>query len=52
MWLNGIPTVDTFDTEDLEGVIGLQVHSGNNTRVRWRLGVQFGIFGESTCNSA
>ena len=36
VWLNGIPTVDTFDTEDLEGVIGLQVHSGKNTRVRWR----------------
>ncbi len=36
VWLNGVPTVDYFDTADLEGVIGLQVHSGNNTRVRWR----------------
>ena len=36
VWLNGVPTVDYFDTADLEGVLGLQVHSGNNTRVRWR----------------
>ena len=36
VWLNGVPTVDYFDTADLEGVIGLQVHSGNNTRMRWR----------------
>lgn len=34
--VNGIPTVDYFDLADLEGVFGLQVHSGNNTRVRWR----------------
>ena len=35
-WVNGIPTADHVDHEDAEGVIGLQVHSGNNTRVRWR----------------
>jgi len=34
--VNGVPTVDYFDLEDLEGVFGLQVHSGNDTRVRWR----------------
>jgi 3-keto-disaccharide hydrolase len=34
--VNGVPTVDYFDLEDLEGVFGLQVHSGDNTRVRWR----------------
>lgn len=35
-WVNGVPTADHMDTADLSGVIGLQVHSGNNTRVRWR----------------
>ena len=34
--VNGVPTVDYFDFEDLEGLFGLQVHSGDNTRVRWR----------------
>ena len=34
--VNGVPTVDYFDLADVEGVFGLQVHSGNNTRVRWR----------------
>lgn len=34
-WVNGVPTADCFDPLDLEGVIGLQVHSGKNTRVRW-----------------
>jgi len=34
--VNGVPTVDYFDLEDLEGVFGLQVHSGDDTRVRWR----------------
>jgi len=34
--VNGIPTTDYFDTYDVEGRFGLQVHSGNNTRVRWR----------------
>ncbi len=35
-WVNGVPVTDYFDTADLEGFIALQVHSGNNTRVRWR----------------
>lgn len=35
-WVNGVPTADYLDALDLEGVIGLQVHSGNNTRMRWR----------------
>ncbi|HVS16963.1 MAG TPA: DUF1080 domain-containing protein [Planctomycetota bacterium] len=35
-WVNGVPTADHLDALDLEGVIGLQVHSGNDTRVRWR----------------
>lgn len=34
--VNGIPTTTYADARDAEGVIGLQVHSGNNTRVRWR----------------
>ena len=34
-WVNGVPTADYMDCQDMEGVIGLQVHSGNNTRVRW-----------------
>ena len=46
-WVNGIPTADYVDCQDMEGVIGLQVHSGNNTRVRWAhlrlrdLGIRF-----------
>jgi hypothetical protein len=35
-WVNGVAVTDYFDTADLEGFIALQVHSGNNTRVRWR----------------
>lgn len=34
--VNGVVTTDYFDTEDLAGFFGLQVHSGRNTRVRWR----------------
>jgi 3-keto-disaccharide hydrolase len=34
--VNGVPTADYIDLADIEGVFGLQVHSGNNTRVRWR----------------
>ncbi|MCB9913930.1 MAG: DUF1080 domain-containing protein [Planctomycetes bacterium] len=34
--VNGVPTADTYDLLDLSGVLGLQVHSGNNTCVRWR----------------
>ena len=35
-WVNDVPTADYFDPLDLEGVIGLQVHSGKNTKMRWR----------------
>ena len=35
-WINGVPVTDWFDVADLEGVIGLQVHSGTDTRVEWR----------------
>ncbi|MCZ6597940.1 MAG: DUF1080 domain-containing protein [Planctomycetota bacterium] len=35
-WVNGVPTADFIDHADAEGVIGLQVHGGNDTRMRWR----------------
>ncbi len=35
-WVNGIATADYFDPLDLSGFIGLQVHAGNDTRVRWK----------------
>jgi uncharacterized protein len=35
-WVNGVQTADYVDAMDLDGVIGLQVHSGNDTRVRWK----------------
>ncbi len=35
-WVNGVPTADFLDTHFMDGLIGLQVHSGRNTRVRWR----------------
>jgi hypothetical protein len=35
-WVNGVPAVDTTDEADASGFIALQVHSGNNTRVRFR----------------
>jgi len=35
-WVNGVPVVDYMDGLLTSGVFGLQVHSGNNTRVRWR----------------
>ncbi len=34
-WVNDVPITDHLDPLDVEGVIGLQVHSGQNTRVRW-----------------
>jgi hypothetical protein len=34
-WINGVPITDHLDPVDAAGVIGLQVHSGKNTRVRW-----------------
>lgn len=35
-WVNGVPAADHLDPLDLEGFIALQVHSGKDTRVRWR----------------
>ena len=35
-WVNGVPAADWLDPLDLEGFIGLQVHAGQDTRVRWR----------------
>lgn len=35
-WVNDVPTADYLDAMDFEGVIGLQVHSGKDTRMRWR----------------
>ena len=35
-WVNGIPTTDFLDAEDLSGVLGLQVHAGHNTELMWR----------------
>lgn len=35
-WVNDVPTADWLDPLDLEGAIGLQVHAGKDTRVRWR----------------
>ena len=34
--VDGVPTVDYLDPLDVEGFIGLQVHSGRNTKVNWR----------------
>jgi hypothetical protein len=34
-WVEGVPTADWLDPLDLAGFIGLQVHSGKDTRVRW-----------------
>lgn len=35
-WLNGVPVTDYVDAIDLDGIIALQVHSGQNVKVRWR----------------
>ncbi|HUR39252.1 MAG TPA: DUF1080 domain-containing protein [Planctomycetota bacterium] len=35
-WVNGVPIVDYRDAVDLEGLLALQVHSGKDTRVRFR----------------
>jgi len=35
-WVNGVPAADFLDPLDLQGFIGLQVHGGQDTRVRWR----------------
>ncbi|MBI5434042.1 MAG: DUF1080 domain-containing protein [Planctomycetes bacterium] len=34
-WVNGVPTANWLDPLDPSGVLGLQVHSGKDTRVRW-----------------
>ncbi len=36
VWVNDVPTANVLDPLDLVGHIGFQVHSGNNTAVRWR----------------
>lgn len=35
-WLNGVPIVDHRDAVDLDGLIALQVHSGKDTKIRFR----------------
>lgn len=35
-WVNGTRCVDALDPIDAAGFIGLQVHSGRDTKVRWR----------------
>jgi hypothetical protein len=35
-WVNGVATADRLDPLDLDGHFALQVHAGNNTRMRWR----------------
>ena len=35
-WVNGVPTADYLDTTDAEGHIGIQVHSGTDTRLACR----------------
>ena len=35
-WINGVACADFVDEMDKDGFIGLQVHGGNDTRVRWR----------------
>ena len=35
-WLNGVPVTDYVDAIDLDGIIAMQVHSGQNVRVQFR----------------
>lgn len=35
-WVNGVAIVDHRDAVDLDGIIALQVHSGKDTRIRFR----------------
>ena len=35
-WVNGVPATDYLDAMDLDGLIALQVHSGQNAEVRFR----------------
>ncbi len=46
-WVNDIPTADALDPESLDGIIGLQVHAGQDTKVRFR-NFQMHLFGKHT----
>ncbi|MBI3858440.1 MAG: DUF1080 domain-containing protein [Planctomycetes bacterium] len=35
-WVNGVAIVDHRDSMDLDGILALQVHSGKDTKVRWK----------------
>jgi len=35
-WVNGVAVADYRDPVDLQGILALQVHSGKDTKVRWR----------------
>jgi len=35
-WVNGVPTADFVDRADAYGLIALQVHSGDSTKLAWR----------------
>ena len=35
-WVNGVPATDYVDSMDIEGLIGLQVHSGKSCKVEFR----------------
>lgn len=35
-WVNDVPTADAFDAEALTGILGLQVHSGAPSKLRFR----------------
>ena len=35
-WLNGVPVVNLFDDQSFTGFFGLQVHVGDQGKVRWR----------------
>jgi len=49
-WVNDVPTADAFDAEALDGIIGLQVHAGQDTKVRFR-GFQMHVFGKHAWKS-
>ncbi len=48
-WVNDVPTADAFDPEALAGIIGLQVHAGQDTKVRFR-GFRMQDFGKHAWN--
>lgn len=35
-WINGVPCAELTDTADAEGFIALQVHAGDQGKIRWR----------------